>query len=64
MISSSVWNAKATARYDSLHYHDQDTTKGLLLRTRLYHLQDLAANGVVVFKWSRTGSYPEGWPPH
>lgn len=40
------WNATGTARYDSLHYHYHDAG-GRRLRNRLYHLQDLAADGIV-----------------
>jgi RHS repeat-associated protein len=40
------WNANGAARYDSLHYHYHDAG-GRRLRNRLYHLQDLAADGIV-----------------
>ncbi|MBL7980781.1 MAG: hypothetical protein JNL52_03125, partial [Flavobacteriales bacterium] len=40
------WNATGAARYDSLHYHYHDAS-GRRLRNRLYHLQDLAADGIV-----------------
>jgi RHS repeat-associated protein len=40
------WNATGAARYDSLHYHYHDAG-GRRLRNRLYHLQDLAADGIV-----------------
>jgi len=46
ILTAERWNADGTARYDSLHYHYHDAG-GRRQRNRLYHLQDLAADGVV-----------------
>ena len=35
------------ARYDSLHYYYERSADGRLLRNRLYHLRDLASDGIV-----------------
>lgn len=50
MITFRAWNPKATARYDSVRDHYHDATSGRRLRNRLYNLQVLAANGVVVIR--------------
>ncbi|MBL7951985.1 MAG: hypothetical protein JNM62_09720, partial [Flavobacteriales bacterium] len=46
-IETAFRHNNAGARYDSLHYHYQTGTDGRLMRNRLYHLRDLAADGVV-----------------
>lgn len=46
ILTAERWNADGSARYDSLHYHYHDDG-GRRQRNRLYHLQDLAADGIV-----------------